>query len=241
MRPNPPIIRPVTFAGCHTQAAPASTMTGPRGSPTGLNSAFAPPAPLERWICYTQSEIVNLRSDLIQYQQTEIVNLRNDLIKYRQQFADYQKICQSQLDVLTQQVRQSHQTLTGLQRSIIDLQNTQTEFARNIEDIYRKLISLSSQLHGRSVPETQTVPPAPIGGVIHPPPEDAPTQRSPCPAAQQYHRENPSESLGQSLSNYTTNPYGAITHRAQTNSMEYGPSPAPRALMDIFDLSTQPY
>ena len=148
----------------------------------GLNTAFAPLAPLERWICYTQTEIVNLRSDLIQY---------------HQQFADYQKICQSQLDVLTQQVRQSHQTLTELQNSIIDLQNTQTEFARNIEDIYGKLISLSSQLHDRSVPETQTLPPPPVGGATHLPPEDASIQRSQCPAAQEYYGAVPSENTGQ--------------------------------------------
>ena len=146
----------------------------------GMNSALAPLAPLERWIYYTQAEIVNLRSDLIQHQQNEIVNLRNDLIKYHQQFAAYQKICQSQLDVLTQQVRQSQQTFTEMQRSIIDLQNTQTEFARNIEDIYRKLISLSSQFHGRSPPETQTIPPPPGGGTNLS--EDAPTHTSPCPA-----------------------------------------------------------
>ena len=136
-----------------------------------LNTAFAPLAPLERWICYTQ---------------TETINLRNDLIRYHQQFADYQKICQSQLDVLAQQVRQSHQTLTEMQNSIIDLQNTQAESVPNIEDIYRKLISLSSQLHDRSVPETQTLPPPPVGGATHLPPEDASIQRSQCPVAQQW-------------------------------------------------------
>ena len=220
----------------------------------GMNSAFAPLAPLERWIYYTQAEIVNLRSDLIQHQQNEIVNLRNDLIKYHQQVADYQKICQSQLDVLTQQVRQSQQTFTEMQRSIIDLQNTQTEFARNIEDIYRKLISLSSQFHGRSPPETQTIPPPPPPP---PPPgggtnlsEDAPTHTSPCPVVtQQNHGLSLSDHTGQNggIDQATTpksappNPYGAPTQRAQMDDAEYGPSPAPRALMDIFHLSTQPY
>ena len=131
-----------------------------------MNSAFTPLAPLERWISYTQAEIVSIRSDLVQHLQAEIMKLRSDLISYHKQFADYQKICQSQLDVLTQQVRQSNQTMTEIQSSIIDLQNTQTEFARNIEDVYRKLISLSSQLHGRSPPETQTVLPPNTGGFM---------------------------------------------------------------------------
>ena len=165
MRPNPPIIRPANHGQCPTPSSPAST-PGPRAPVNAMNSdsAFTPLAPLERWISYTQAEIVSIRSDLIQHLQAEIMKLRNDLISYHKQFVDYQKICQSQLDVLTQQVRQSNQSMTEIQSSIVDLQNTQTEFARNIEDVYRKLISLSSQLHGRSPPETQTVPPPNPGG-----------------------------------------------------------------------------
>ena len=159
------MIRPATHGGCPTPTYSTST-AGPRGSVTGMNSAFAPLAPLERWIYYAQAEIVSVRSDLIQHLQAEIAKLRSDLISYRKQFADYQKICQSQLDVLTQQVRQSHQILTEVQSSIIVLQNTQTEFARNIEDIYRELISLSSQVHGRSPPETQTIQPPTTGGLM---------------------------------------------------------------------------
>ena len=145
MRPNPPIIRPANHGQFPAPTSSAST-TGLSGSVTGMNSALTPLAPLERWISYTQAEIVIIRSDLIQHLQAEIMKLRNDLISYHKQFADYQKICQSQLDVLTQQVRQSNQTMTEIQSSIIDLQNTQTEFVRNVEDVYRKLISLSSQI-----------------------------------------------------------------------------------------------
>ena len=60
--------------------------------------------------------------------------------------------------------------------------------------------------------------------------------------------EVPSENTGQHLSISGThqattppNPYGAATHRTQMDPVEYGPSLAPRALTDIFDLSAQPY
>ena len=37
-----------------------------------MNSAFAPLAPLERWIYYAQAELVSIRSDLTQHLQAEI-------------------------------------------------------------------------------------------------------------------------------------------------------------------------
>ena len=255
MRPHPPIIRPANHGQFPAPTSSAST-AGLRGSVTGMNSAFTPLAPLERWISYTQAEIVSIRSDLIQHLQAEIMKLRSDLISYHKQFADYQKICQSQLDVLTQQVRQSNQTMTEIQSSIIDLQNTQTEFARNIEDVYRKLISLSSQLHGRSPPETQTVPPPNTGGIMQALLGEDQIQTSPCPEPQQRTSADLIDPIGFSLgtlqqdgadqattpkSGPPPNPYAASVQRTQMDNTEFGPSPAPRALTDIFDLSTQPY
>ena len=183
----------------------------------------------------------------------KLQKLRSDLISYHKQFADYQKICQSQLDVLTQQVRQSHQILTEVQSSIIDLQNTQTEFARNIEDIYRKLISLSSQVHGRSPRETQTIQPPTTGGLMKALLDDDQILRSPCPETQQHIGADFSGRTGRNFDNFDggsanqattpksgppSNPYGAPVQRTQIDNAEFGPSPAPKALTDIFDLST---
>ena len=229
MRPNPPIIRPANHGQCPTPSSPAST-PGLRVPVNAMNSAFTPLAPLERWIPYTQAEIVSIRSDLIQHLQAEVIKLRNDLISYHKQFVDYQKICQSQLDVLPQQVRQSNQSMTEIQSSIVDLQNTQTEFARNIEDVYRKLISLSSQLHGRSPPETQTVPPPNPGGITQALLDEDQIQTSPCQEPQHPTSTNLRDSIGVNFA-----------QRTQMDNAEFGPSPAPRALTDIFDLSTQPY
>ena len=149
-----------------------------------------------------------------------------------------------------------HNKFGNLISSIIDLQNTQTECARNIEDVYRKLISLSSQLHGRSPPETQTIPPPNTGGVMQALLGEDQIQTSPCPESQQRTSADLRDPIGHNLGNLQQdgadqantpksgpppNPYGASVQRTQMDNAEFGPSPAPRALADIFDLSTQPY
>ena len=122
--------------------------------------------------------------------------------------------------------------------------------ARNIEDVYRKLLSLRL-IHSQNLPETQTLQPPPPGGLSHSIEDQA--------RAEESQRLNPNNGVTRSsvqimvtpvamnVDQATTpksppvNPCGAILRRTQMDPPEYGPGPVPRALTDIFDLSAQPY
>ena len=73
----------------------------------------------------------------------------------------FQRICQSQIDVITNQLREVQQTQNDIRESIIGLQHVQTEFASNIEDLCRKLLSLTNIVTNQQTSDTLTAPVTP--------------------------------------------------------------------------------
>ena len=112
------------------------------------NSALAPLAALERWITFTQQEVMDVRQDLT---------------AFRQESHQVRIISQQQIDVLTRQLRDVKQEIIDLHQSQQDfcfvlrslqqaipareklieaVQSSQTERANNIEELFHKVFLL---------------------------------------------------------------------------------------------------
>ena len=71
-----------------------------------MSSACDPLAPLQRWITYTQNEVLQLK---------------RELYEHKQEMANVQKIQQQQLDSVQTQIRESEQRVAELIDAVTEL------------------------------------------------------------------------------------------------------------------------
>ena len=87
-----------------------------------MSSACDPLAPLQRWITYTQNEVLQLK---------------RELYEHKQEVANVQKIQQQQLDSVQTQIRESEQRVAELIDAVTELFLKQSK----TQDLLTKLLS----------------------------------------------------------------------------------------------------
>ena len=109
-----------------------------------LNSAYDPLAPLQRWVIYTQTEILNLKEELRAAKEEE-QSVRN--------------LQQRQLDVLTAQMRDVDQRLCEVTDAVTELFNKQKTVHDLLSQLMRDISALKEQSQQQdppmTVPDTQ--------------------------------------------------------------------------------------
>ena len=87
-----------------------------------MSSACDPLAPLQRWVTYTQNEVLQLK---------------RELYEHKQEMANVQKIQQQQLDSVQTQIRESEQRVAELIDAVTELFLKQSK----TQDLLTKLLS----------------------------------------------------------------------------------------------------
>ena len=87
-----------------------------------MSSACDPLAPLQRWITYTQCEVLQIK---------------RELHEYRQEVSASHKIQQQQLDTVQSQLRESEQRITELIEAVAELFQKQNR----TQDLFGKLLA----------------------------------------------------------------------------------------------------
>ena len=87
-----------------------------------MSSACDPLAPLQRWITYTQNEVLQLK---------------RELYEHKQEMANVQKIQQQQLDSVQTQIRESEQRVAQLTDAVTESFTKQSK----TQDLLTKLLS----------------------------------------------------------------------------------------------------
>ena len=108
-----------------------------------MSSACDPLAPLQRWITYTQNEVLQLK---------------RELYEHKQEVANVQKIQQQQLDSVQTQIRESEQRVAELIDAVTELFLKQSK----TQDLLTKLLSdfASLQIQTQAPQESNDTIPA---------------------------------------------------------------------------------
>ena len=99
-----------------------------------MSSACDPLAPLQRWIAYTQHEVLQLK---------------RELHECRQEVLATQKIQQQQLDSLQSQIRSTEQSVTEISEAVTELFQKQSQ----MQDLLLRLLSDCASLQTQTLPQ----------------------------------------------------------------------------------------